>query len=416
VSYTIGIDARKLHDFGIGTYVRNLIYALADLDHENRYVVFSRSPAAGTPLADLPENFQVVAERSPVYSLREMVALSWRLFRLKLDLYHATHYVLPAVVPCRVVVTIHDIIHLLYPEFLPSRLAFFYAQRMIRRGLTRGDRIITVSQNTKADLMEYFEVDGTKIDVVYNGVDDVFRRHLPPDELERALKSLEITRPYVLFVGNPAKKHKNLDNVVKAYARARQIQPFDAPLVCVGDRTSAGFKFLQRAAQLGIGDRVLLLGHVAPEALPAIYQGASLFLYPTLYEGFGLPVAEAMASGVPVITSNTSSLKEIAEGYSHLVDPLNVEGMAKAIAQCMADEDHRKALAKLGLRRAQDFRWPRTAERTLTIYRTAIEGPPLASTASTAPAAPAAQKAARTTGAVAVGGVEVGKAGGEGGG
>ena len=201
--------------------------------------------------------------------------------------------------------------------------------------------------------MEYFEVDGTKIDVVYNGVDDVFRRHLRPDELERALKSLEIPRPYLLFVGNPAKKHKNLDNVVKAYARARQIHPFDAPLVCVGDRTSAGFKFLQRAAQLGIGDRVLLLGHVAPEALPAIYQGASLFLYPTLYEGFGLPVAEAMASGVPVITSNTSSLKEIAEGYSHLVDPLNVEGMAKAIAQCMADEDHRKALAKLGLRRAR---------------------------------------------------------------
>ena len=263
MSYTIGIDARKLHDFGIGTYVRNLIHALAELDRENRYVVFYRTPAAGTPLADLPENFQVVAERSPVYSLREMVALSWRLFRLKLDLYHATHYVLPAVVPCRVVVTIHDIIHLLYPEFLPSRLAFFYAQRMIRRSLTRGDRIITVSQNTKADLMEYFEVDGTKIDVVYNGVDDVFRRHLRPDELERALKSLEIPRPYLLFVGNPAKKHKNLDNVVKAYARARQIHPFDAPLVCVGDRTSAGFKFLQRAAQLGIGDRVLLLGHVA---------------------------------------------------------------------------------------------------------------------------------------------------------
>ena len=178
--YTIGIDARKLHDFGIGTYIRNLVTSLAALDSENRYVVFYRSPAAGTLLADLPENFRVVAERSPVYSLREMVALSWRLFRLKLDLYHATHYVLPAVVPCRVVVTIHDIIHLLYPEFLPSRLAFLYAQRMIRRGLSRGDRIIAVSQNTKADLLQYFEVDGDKIEVIYNGVDEVFREHLPP--------------------------------------------------------------------------------------------------------------------------------------------------------------------------------------------------------------------------------------------
>ena len=401
--YAIGIDARKIHDFGIGTYIRHLIYALADLDRENRYVVFYCTLAAGTLLADLLENFQIVAERSPVYSLREMAALSWRLFRLKLDLYHATHYVLPAVVPCRVVVTIHDIIHLLYPEFLPSRLAFFYAQRMIRRGLTRGDRIITMSQNTKADLMKYFEVDKTKIDVVYNGVDDVFRRHLAPDELERALTSLEITRPYILFVGNPAKKHKNLDNVVKAYAWARQLHPFDAPLVCVGDRTSAGFKFRQRAAQLGIGDRVLLLGHVAEEVLLAIYQGASLFLYPTLDEGFGLPVAEAMASGLAVITSNTSSLKEIAEGYAHLVDPLNVEGMAKAIAQCMADEEHRAALAKLGLRRAQDFRWPRTAERTLAIYKSAIEAPPLARST---------RRAAR---GVAAAGAEAG-AGGDGGG
>ena len=158
-----------------------------------------------------------------------------------------------------------------------------YAQRMIRRSLVRGDRVIAVSQNTKADLMEYFEVDGTKIDVVYNGVDEAFRRHLPPDELSRALKSLEIERPYVLFVGNPAKKHKNLDNVVKAYARARQLGDLDAPLVCVGDRTAAGFKLRQRAAQLGIGDKVLLLGHVAPEAfvggpIAAIHEGDTVVI------------------------------------------------------------------------------------------------------------------------------------------
>jgi glycosyltransferase involved in cell wall biosynthesis len=373
--YTIGLDARKIRDFGIGTYVRNLVQALAEVDHENRYVLFTRTPPESPLLADLPDNFRVVQERAPVYSLREMVALSWKLLRLRIDLYHATHYVLPAVVPCRVVVTIHDIIHLLYPEFLPSRLAFVYAQRMIRRSLARGNRVIAVSQNTKADLMEYFEVDGTKIEVVYNGVDDAFRRRVPNEERDAILGSLGVRRPYVLFVGNPAKPHKNLDNVVKAYARAREIQPFDAPLVCVGDRSGAGFKIRQRAEQLGIGDRVQLLGHVADEALPAIYQGAALFLYPTLYEGFGLPVAEAMASGVAVITSNTSALKEIAEGYGHLVDPLNVEAMAKAIAQSMADEEHRKALAKLGLRRAEDFRWRRAAERTLGIYQAALSAP-----------------------------------------
>lgn len=368
--FTIGLDARKLTDFGIGTYVRNLVRALAAIDHENRYVLLTGA-ASREYLFDLPENFRVVVEKAPVYSLREMAALSWRLFRLRLDLYHATHYVLPLYVHPLVVVTIHDIIHLLYPEFLPSGLAFLYAQRMIRSSLERGSRIIAVSHNTKADLMEHFDVDGRKIQVVHNGVEEEFRRRLPEEDLERRLRDLGLSRPYVLFVGNP-KPHKNLDRVVQAYARAGEIAPFEAPLVCVGDRGSQEFKIRQRAQHLGIADRVRLLGHVAQEALPAIYQGASLFLYPTLYEGFGLPVVEAMASEVAVITSNTSALKEVAEGYAHLVDPLDVEGMARAIARCMADPEHRAALARLGRRRADDFRWERTARKTLDAYRAAL--------------------------------------------
>lgn len=365
--YSIAIDARKVQDFGIGTYIRHLIHWLGEIDQENRYLLLTRSIGRDL-LSELPENFHPITERSKVYSIRELVALSWKLFRLDLDLYHATHYVLPLAVRPRVVVTIHDIIHLLYPEFLPSRLAFLYAQRMLRRSLARGDRILAVSRNTKKDLVEYFGVDGGKIQVIYNGVDDVFRQRLSEEQIGRWMGNLRLTRPYILFVGNPTKPHKNLDRVVQAYAQALTISPFDAPLVCVGDRGGAAFKIRQRAAHLGIEDRVNLLGHVAEEALPAIYQGAALFLYPTLYEGFGLPVVEAMASGVPVITSNGSALKEIAEGYAHLVDPLDIRAMAEAIAHCMADEEHRRALAKLGRRRAEDFHWKRTAERTLAAY------------------------------------------------
>ncbi|MBV8202533.1 MAG: glycosyltransferase family 4 protein [Acidobacteria bacterium] len=383
-TYRIGLDARKLQDFGIGTYVRNLIRALAATDGGGlglRYALLVR-PDDREQLADLPGNFELVVESAPVYSLREQLTLSWELWRQRLDLYHATHYVLPAALTSRVVVTIHDIIHLLYPEFLPSRLAFLYARRMIHRSLTRGDRIIAVSQNTRADLMQQFAVDGRKIEVIYNGVADVFRRRLPDAEIERSLHSLGISRPYLLFVGNP-KPHKNLDTVVQAYARARRLAQFDAPLVCVGARTGSEFKIRQRAEHLGMGDHVRLLGHVAQEVLPAVYQGATLFLYPTLYEGFGLPVIEAMASGVAVITSNTSALKEVAQGYAHLVDPLDIPAMAKAIAQCMSDSDHRAALARLGLRRAQDFRWERTARKTLGVYRAALglpAAPPAADT------------------------------------
>jgi glycosyltransferase involved in cell wall biosynthesis len=271
------------------------------------------------------------------------------------------------------VVTIHDIIHLLYPEYLPNRLAFFYAERMIRRSLNRGDRIIAVSENTKADLVRYFRVGGEKIEVVHNGIEESFNQTIPPEDIERWQASLGIEGPYLLFVGNP-KPHKNLDNVIKALAKALRRHEFPHALVCVGDREEGSFKIRQRAEQLGISERIVQLGHVDQEALPAIYQGASLFLYPTLYEGFGLPVVEAMASGIPVITSNTSALKEIAAGYAHLVNPLDVDGMAKAIGQCLSDADHRASLSKLGLRRARDFRWDKAAASTLDIYRQVLTG------------------------------------------
>ena len=373
----IGIDARKIRDFGIGTYVRNLVRGLAQLDQENKYLLLV-GPNGPESLGGLPDNFQLVAERSRVYSIRELFALSWRLWRLKLDLYHATHYVLPLVVPCKSVVTIHDIIHLLYPEFLPSRLAFFYAQRMIRGTLSRSDRVIAVSQNTRSDLLRFFDADGRNIEVVFNGVDAVFHQRLSAEDLARWQRQLGISPPYLLFVGNP-KPHKNLDNVIQAFAKAQAIHAFDGDLVCVGGNPEADLRTRQRAEAAGVADRIRLLGQVGDEALPAIYQGATLFLYPTLYEGFGLPVIEAMASGVPVITSNTSALREIGEGYAHLVNPLDVEALARAIAHSMADEQHRASLAELGLRRAREFSWERTARRTLAVYKSVLEGTPIAS-------------------------------------
>src|ERR1051325_1129945 len=248
----IGIDARKIRDFGIGTYIRNLVRGLAALDQENEYVLLV-GPNGPEALAGLPDNFRLLLEGSKVYSVRELFSMSWRLWRLKLDLYHATHYVLPVVVPCKSVLTIHDLIHLLYPEFLPSRLAFFYAQRMIRRTLARSDRVIAVSQNTRSDLLRFFDADGRNIEVVFNGVDAVFHQRLSPEDLSRWQRQLGIAPPYLLFVGgNP----------------------------------EADLRTRQRAEAAGVADRMRLLGQVPDEALPAIYQGATLFLYPTLYEGF----------------------------------------------------------------------------------------------------------------------------------
>ena len=373
-SQRIAIDGRKIKDFGIGTYIRCLVEGLARVDEDHEYVIFISDPDDAN--WDLPPNFEFVVDRSPGYSVRELITLSWKLYRHKVDLFHATHYVLPALIPSRSVVTIHDVIHLLYPNFLPNRLALVYAHRMIRRSLFRSDQVISVSRNTKNDLMEYFEVESWKLEVVHNGVDEVYRQELSDEEKRRWRRTLELPERYLLFVGNPQKAHKNLDRVVQAYAKARAEHDFDGPLVCVGAREGSDFKLQQRAQQLGIGEHLRLLGHVASEALPAIYQCSTLFLYPTLYEGFGLPVVEAMASGVPVITSNTSALREIAEGYAHLVSPLDIDEIAAAIGHCMTDREHRDALAKLGKRRAQDFSWDKTARKTLEVYEQVLHRAP----------------------------------------
>lgn len=370
MAYRIGIDARKLTDFGIGTYIQNLLPALARIDDRNQYLIFAR-PEHEDYLAELPDNFRFVPENAKGYTARELVALPWQILRRRLHLFHATHYVLPYLVPCKTVVSIHDIIHMLYPEFLPNRFAHVYASTMIRHSLSRGDRIIASSQNTKSDLLETFHVDGDKIEVVHLGVPHRFRARIEVGVADEVLERLGITRPYVLFVGNP-KPHKNLANVVRAFARAREIQNFDADLVCVGDNGQEVNRIRLQAERLGFSGRLKLVGRVSNEDLPAIYQRASLFVYPTLYEGFGFPVVEAMASGVPVVTSNKSALKEVAEGYADLVNPLDVDEMARAIAHCMTDSEHREALVRLGRRRAEDFRWQRTAERTLAIYMSVL--------------------------------------------
>lgn len=371
MAFTIGIDARQLRDFGIGTYVRNLVEALAARDRENRYILF-----VGRNRFDaLPDNFQQVVEHAPIYSLREQIALSWRIRRLHLDLYHATHYVLPAQLACPAVVTIHDIIHLLYPEFLPNALALFYAQRMIGRSLRLARRVVSVSLNTKLDLIDTFGVSSRKIRVIYNGVEDAFRRRLGEQERRATLSRLGLgERPYALFVGNP-KPHKNLENVLRAFARARARVPHsDAELVCVGARDGSGKRLDLLARQLGLGERLRLMGHLPQDDLPAVYQGATLFLYPTLYEGFGLPVIEAMASGVPVVTSDTSALVEVAQGAAEIVAPHDVEQIADAVARLLTDPARRAELSSRGLRRAEDFRWERAGEKTLEVYMQVLRG------------------------------------------
>ena len=370
----VGIDARKLTDYGIGAYVRNLLEAIARNPQSERYRfrVYVR-PADRPSVPPLPERFEIVEEDSPGYSVAELTRFAWRLWRDRLDLFHATHYVIPPLARAKAVVTIHDIIHVLYPQFLPHRAALIYARVMIRRALRRADRIITVSNNSKRDLVDYFGISPARIEVIYNGVAARFRAELPPGESERVAAKYALPRPYLLFLGGE-KPHKNVRNVLRAFAEARRDRALPHTLVLAGPMPTNRSRVEALIAALDLGAHVVRPGVVPEEDLPGLFAGSDAFLYPTLYEGFGLPVAEAMACGVPVLTSSTSALQEIAGGYAYLVDPMDVDAIARGIVALATEPKRRQEYAELGRRRAADFSWEHAAAQTLKVYAEALGG------------------------------------------
>jgi glycosyltransferase involved in cell wall biosynthesis len=370
LSYHIGIDARRLNEPGIGHYVQNLVRGLAEIDEDNTYHLFVGAQYVDE-LDDLPENFVRMIERSPVYSFRERVALSWHQVRQRLDLYHATHYILPIWLPRRTVTTVHDIVHLLYPDFMPGRLAMFVAPAQIRGTLSRSDRIIADSDSTKADLIDYFDVRGSRISSVYPGVDAEFSPQAVDGDVS-ARQALGLDGTYILFRGDK-RAHKNEERVLRAFAAACKSGRTEATLVGLGERELSGERFAYLIDRLEIGDRVRWLDAEAESELPALLRGAKLFLFPTLYEGFPGPVIEAMACGVPVITSDNATIREIAEGSAKLVEPSSVESLAGAVGWCLNDDQLIDHLAADGLERAKRFRWRQVAEQTLAIYEDALE-------------------------------------------
>lgn len=373
-SPVIGVDARKLVDFGIGSYIRNLLEAMSLRPEAERYrfrVYARKSEREAMPR--LAPNFEVVEEDSPGYSLAELTRFAFRLFRDRLDLFHATHYVLPPI-RSRAVVTIHDIIHLLYPQFLPNRAALVYARVMIRRALTRADRIITVSYNSKRDLVDYFGITPSRVEVIYNGVSPRFRPDVPEEDRRRVAERYGLTRPYLLFLGGE-RPHKNAQNVVRAFAEAGRRRPdLTHTLVLAGPMPASTARIDALIAALDVGPSIVRPGRIAEEDMPGLFAGADLLLYPTLYEGFGLPVVEAMACGTPVLTSSTSALQEIAGGYAYLVDPLDVDAIARGIVLLTTDTKVRSDFIELGRKRARDFSWDKAAERTLEVYAEALAG------------------------------------------
>jgi glycosyltransferase involved in cell wall biosynthesis len=364
----VAIDARKLHDFGIGTYIRNLLRHLARTDHNTEYVLLCGEADLGVA-AQLGPNFRAVLEPSPNYSLREQVHVPWVLRRERPDVYHAPHYVLPAGVRCPSVVTIHDCIHLMFPQYLPNRLAYAYARAQMWSAARRSDCILTVSEASKRDILHLFNVPPEKIVVVYNAIDSHFSITPSEEAVARVRERYQLDHKFVLYVGN-IKPHKNLVRLIEAFDELRQGELEDLKLLIIGDQISK-LPALRRAVHRHkLHKQVRFLGYVADDQLAILYRLASAFVFPSLYEGFGLPPLEAMASGTPVVTSNVSSLPEVVGDAAVLVNPYDVDAIVDGLRRVLTDPVLAADMSRKGIERAREFSWERSVAKTWAVYQT----------------------------------------------
>ena len=362
----IAIDARKLHDFGIGTYIRNLLHGLAKIDRTTDYVLLSREKDMAFA-ATLGPNFRAVADNSGHYSVGEQLSLPMAVKRAKVDLFHAPHYVLPALTPGRTVVTIHDCIHLMFPEYLKHRLGYAYARAAMWTAAHKSDRIFTVSEQSKRDILKFFNVAPEKIVVTPNAIDERFSVEPDPEHVTRIRERYQLSQAYLLYVGN-IKPHKNLERLIEAFQLVRTQGRSELELLIIGDEIST-LKSLRRAVhKYDLHRYVRFHGFVPQETLAVLYRLASVFVFPSLYEGFGLPPLEAMACGTPVVTSNVSSLPEVVGDAAVLVDPYRADAIAEGILKVLQSAHLRLELRERGLARVRQYSWERSVERVRQVY------------------------------------------------
>jgi glycosyltransferase involved in cell wall biosynthesis len=359
----IAIDARKYFDFGIGSYLQNLISALPDLRSNHTYSLLV-APNDIQRIA-CPQEWTKHSTPYKRYSLGELMLLGRQARRLGADILHEPHYTLPIGLKGRSVVTIHDLIHLKMPQFFsPAQRA--YARTVIGHAVRHAGAVIVDSQKTKDDILEMFKVKEQDVEVIHLGVRPMFRKLEDRSVVERFLSAAELKRPYVLYVGN-VKPHKNIPRLLSAFAQIRS-QRDDLELVFVGGSCKEERGLAEQAQRLGIIGAIRDLHHVSDEELICAYNGAEVLVLPSLYEGFGYPVLEAMSCGTPTVVSTAGSLPEIAGIASLMVDPTRPEQLAEAVLNVVRDPEMKRDLIAKGKINVQRFSWRATAGKTVDIY------------------------------------------------
>jgi glycosyltransferase involved in cell wall biosynthesis len=355
-------------DGGPETYERHLVQAIAAVDRRNEYDVYCFSESARTALSIDQQNFRVHTLWPSSRWLSLPLCLPLRLASSGADLYHATFVAPPySMTPC--VFTMHDVSPFVRPEYYPAQIG----QRLkflVRRGLENARLVVCISEHCRQTTAEWFKLPLEKLVVVRHGVNPVMRP-VPGDEARAAVQqAYGIDRPFVLYLGK-LERRKNIVRLLRAFRRMLDDSGADVDLVLAGRRFWDTGPIDEEIDALRLRDRVIETGYVPDEIVPALYSAARMFVFPSLWEGFGLPVLEAMACGTPVITSNVSSLPEVAGDAAILVDPTSEDELSHEMTRVLEDDALRNDLRQRGLRRAAEFTWEQTARQTLEAYERA---------------------------------------------
>jgi len=376
----IVIDGRRVRDFGIGTYIRSLVHALSRIDAANHYTVVT-GPGEARVWGTLPDNFRIAIYAGDDHAYSDHLLFPLFLRRLKPDLVHIPLNRVPLLMIRPYVVTIHDMVNLFYDERKLSAVHMYLRRFRFRRGLTRASRVIAVSEATKRDVENLLGVPPGRITRVYNAPDPGFLGRDPAageEERRRIMERYQIDRPFLLYAG-AIRHHKNIPRLVEAFAVLREqlaAHPVygDLRLVIIGDTISQYPAVRQAVLKSKMEHAVRFLGFVPFDTLRCFYESAAAFVFPSRHEGFGLPPLEAMACGTPVVTSNVSSLPEVAGDAAMLVNPGNVFDIARGIREVLTDEPLRAELIRRGRAQAARFSWERSAREVLEIYQDVARG------------------------------------------
>jgi len=370
----IAIDAHMVGQWETGNerYTLNLINGLTRVDTENRYSLLVTNPDFLRQTLVLPPNFEIRVVRPKANVPRVAWAMPRACQHAGAQVLHVS-YTAPPVCPCPTVVTVHDISYKIFPHFFSPRDRLLLSIT-VPLSCRSAARVIAVSEWTKNDLIRQYGIPEGKIRVVYEAAEERFSPDVPYEEVRRVRRQYAGERRYILSVGN-IQPRKNLVRLVRAFATIAHEGVGEEPLLLIaGQSRWGGSEVLNEVKIRGLEKRVRFLGYVPDKDLPALYRGAEIFVYPSLYEGFGLPPLEAMACGTPVVCSNAAALPEIVGDAALLFDPQDTKALTEALRRLLEDEQERKALSGAGLARAARFSWEQTARETLQVYQEATGG------------------------------------------